>query len=224
MQKQITLAIVIVAAISSVIVGTSVFPATAFVSAGVNPTLVQQGQFLGHVSYVVKGQDGLTKQYYQGDNLVMQMGKNCAVQMLFANKTALPGTCTGAVNGPKTGFNYVAIGNKTGFTTPAATDTTLEAGTDLTNGEIERRAGTVILTADSGSGAKAAITSANFAFASTGGTSGIASNKTGNNAITGAGLFDTATRSTGDMFAEQAVSVTVGNSDTLQVTWTITLN
>jgi hypothetical protein len=210
-----------VSAVTAVMLGMNAFSGTFVNTYNTSITQEQMTPILGHVTYVVKDQNDNIKQYLQSDNTVMQRGKGCAVQMLFANKTAAVGGCITPNSGTKTGFNYVAIGNATNPTI-AATNVALQtSGGGLPTGgdEIMRRAGTVTLTADSGSGAQAQITLSAFTFSGSG-------NKTSGTTITDVGLFDGSIKGAGhsNMFAEQSVSVPVASTDSLTVTWTITLN
>jgi hypothetical protein len=179
---------------------------------------------LGHVEYTVHDAAGAVKAYYQSDNLVVNVGDNCAADRLFAPGSS--GICTsfGA-----NGFQYIAIGNATA--TFDDTNTSLgAAATTTTDGEqARRRDNTPTFTAsstNSTSGSQIIVeTPTPFTFS--------ASNAT---TVRNAALFDaaasavdangqTTTVGTSNMFSVQNLSpaVTVSNGDTLNVRWTITI-
>lgn len=166
---------------------------------------------LGHVTYILSDENGNIKSYLQSDNIVTTRGQNCATQMLFGNTTApLAASCIDAT-GATTGFNQIAIGNAT-TSTVAATDTALAVnGGGL---EIKRSQGTTTFATS-----QAIITSPSFVF-------NAASDNTAGTTVTQSGLFDGATvgAANSNLFADQAISIAVGSTDTLVVTWTITLS
>lgn len=194
-------------------------------SSGNDPT--GKAPFLGHVTYVLYDKNGNVKAYLQSDNVVTQKGKNCAVQLMFNNKTAVTGGvggCSALTGGgsASTGFNWIGIGN--GTTTVSDADTALNFG--AITGEVQpRKQGSVTYTAaSSGVGAKATIaTTSNFAF----------TELTTGTTITQSGLFNQAgtigaggkvnAATTGDLFADQSITVAVSPSDTLSVSWAVTV-
>lgn len=180
---------------------------------------------LGHVEYTIKDASGLVKAYYQGDNMVVNQGDNCAAARLFDPSDSQTNGCTsfGA-----DGFQNIAIGNRTGYTFDDPDTSIGAAATTTTDGEQARiRDNTPTFTVSSGnatSGAQIVIeTPAPFKFS--------ASNAT---VVRSAALFDSSathdangqtTTVSGKMFAAQNLSpaVTVSNGDTLNVKWTITI-
>ena len=212
-----------VAAITVTFLATNgVLTATPFAIAQI-PTLQSvDSKVLGHVTYVLRGPDGHIKSYMQTDNIRTTQGLNCATNYLFNNKTTATG-CPATTG--TTGFSYVALLNKTGFATSAAdTLTTLSKQSALMN-----------VTGEGGSGANAA--SGLFGAAQSVTLNGATGQavivspaytfsklNTGTTAttVTGSALFNAA-GSTANEFAENTMSVAVGNQDTLTVTWTINL-
>src|SRR3990172_6290327 len=73
---------------------------------------------IGHVTYEVRGMDGQIKHYFQSDNVITNLGKDCSAVAIFDSDNDET-FC--AKNGD---FAYIAIGNTTG---PAVvvTDTAL---------------------------------------------------------------------------------------------------
>jgi hypothetical protein len=178
---------------------------------------------LGHVEYVLKDADGLVKAYYQGDNLVVNQGDNCAAVQLFD-----PGSSGNGCDSFGTdGFQYIAIGNSTATFDDDSTNIGA-AATDATDGEQARRQDTVpVFTQSSGTtptGAQIVIeTPTPFEF-----------NASNDTTVYSAGLFDAAathdthgqtTTVTGKLFSAQRLNptVTVSSGDTLNVKWTITI-
>ena len=179
---------------------------------------------LGHVEYTVMDASGLVKAYYQGDNLVVNVGDNCAADRLFNPGSS--GICTSFGTN---GFQYIAIGNAT--STFDDTNTSLgAAATTTTDGEQARRRDSApaftASSTNSTSGSQIIVeTPSPFTFG--------ASNAT---TVRNAALFDaaasaadangqTTTVGTSNMFSVQNLSpaVTVSNGDTLNVRWTITI-
>lgn len=217
MNRSITIALfAAVFAVTVGILGMNGLSATSFgiAKSATSNTEDALGPILGHVTYVVRDSDGNIKSYLQSDNVVTTRAKGCSAQMLFANTTAPVGGCVDA-SGTTTGFNVVAIGNATSQSAGAG-DLTLDvSGAGLPTGgdQIKRNQGTVTLGSNT-----ATIQSQAFSF-------NAASDNTAGTTITQAGLFDglTTGAATSNMFSIQDISVAVGASDTLTVTWTITL-
>jgi hypothetical protein len=202
------------------------------------PNLKMGFGLLGHVTYVVKDKDGNIKQYLQTDNVVTQAGRNCAAQELFQNLTSAPGVgsaaCKVAAGGLTTatnGFNWIGIGNGTNAVSATGTDQNLtlnQLGSTKYGEVTPRQQGTVVFTAATGGpnlGPQATITSPAFAF----------THLTSTTVLNQAGLFDrtgsaalggiagNVAAPAGNMFADQNINVSVAPSDTLTVTWKITL-
>ena len=164
---------------------------------------------IGHVTYEVRGMDGQIKHYLQSDNVITNLGKDCAAVAIFdSNNDEL--LC--AKNGD---FAYIAIGNLTGPAV-APTDTALRNEMDR-SGLIE--AG-ITSASISPPGTVVSITTVDpFRFEEL--RSGPAATT-----VTQSGLFDNDGSATSDnMFAIRDIAggLPVTNTDTLSVTWTITL-
>ena len=203
-----TMTIGLLGAILAIAVGfisTNAISATPFLMAGNEFSPIESAYMIGHVEYTVRGADGQVKQYAQGDNLIVEKGKDCAAQMIFDNSSSTACTITSGT----TGFNFIAIGNATGAID--GTETQLDAGVGI--GEIDRTLGTVTIDT-SGTNTIATITTTTpFAFTSIGSTT-----------VQQSGLFDDGTPVNGNMFAmRDALAIPVTSADTLAVTWKITL-
>jgi len=215
--------------------------ATSFVTMKVASDVHETGKMIGHVTYELRGVDGNIKHYSQSDNVIVDIGTDCAATAIFdtaGSSMKDDGTgnmipvCTLGGNG---GFAFIAIGNATGLTntTPlsSATDTALLAtgggvGSFSSGGgdEMARSVfiGASITPAASGATPSAvttvSIASPQFSFPDLGPSGTV---------ITQSGLFDSA--AAGNMFSAKDVPGTTGsglavsNADTLSVTWTITL-
>ena len=211
MKRAITIGLL--GAILAVAVGfisTNAISATPFLMAGNQVGPNESVYMLGHVEYTVKDAQGQIKQYAQGDNAIVESGKDCSAQRIFnASDNSGTGTSVCGINGD--GFNFIAIGNGSG----AVDGTELQLDTDApTNtGEIDRVAGTVSID-NSGTDAVATITTATpFAF------TGISST-----IVEQSGLFDIGTAAGGNMFSmRDNLGINVTSADTLSVTWKITL-
>ncbi len=228
-QTTIVLSSTIVAIVAISLLGFNTLSATPFLVAQDVKQPIAGSSILGHVIYVVKDKDGNIKNYIQGDNVVTQRGHGCAVQMLFANSTTsiTGGSPCSSITG--TGlrgaiFNWIAIGNGTNAISGTGADTTLPAGGSADE-SAQRIQGLVTLDTPATNQARATITTASpFAFTNDG----------GNNVLTASGLFNRQSTcgstgcgvaaALGDLFADQAISVTVAPSDTLSVTWKITMS
>jgi len=203
-----TITIGLLGAVLAVAVGfisTNAISATPFLMAENEFSPNESAYMIGHVEYTVRGADGQVKQYAQGDNLIVEKGKDCAAQIIFDNSSSTACTITSGT----TGFNFIAIGNATGAID--GTETQLDSlGAD---GEIDRTSGTVTIDT-SGSNTIATITTATpFAFTSISSTT-----------VEQSGLFDDGTPVNGNMFAmRDDLGILVTSADTLTVTWKITL-
>jgi len=204
MKRAITIGLL--GAILAVAVGfisTNAISATPFLMAGNQVGPNESVYMLGHVEYTVKGADGQIKQYVQGDNAIVEKGKDCAAQLIFdrGDTTA----CT--FNGD--GFNFIAVGNATG----AVDGTELQLDAGAGTGEIDRVAGNVTIVT-SGTDAVATITTGTpFAF------TGISTT-----IVQQSGLFDDGAAAGGNMFSmRDNLGINVTSADTLAVTWKITL-
>jgi len=208
------------------------FSATSFVTMKAASDIHETGQMIGHVTYELRGADGNIIYYSQSDNVIVDVGTDCAATAIFDTDDAA-GLCT--LGG--SGFSFIAIGNSTN-TLPLASvdDTALDISGDCSNGfetadctgaEIARNDGTVGITkADSANGldTTVSIVSQTFEF----GAAGLQLGPAGT-VITQSGLFDSAAGGSDNMFSVRDIpgqggtGLAVTNADTLSVTWTITL-
>lgn len=203
-----TMTIGLLGAVLAVAVGfisTNAISTTPFLMAGNEFSPNESAYMIGHVEYTVRGADGQVKQYAQGDNLIVERGKDCAAQMIFDNSSSTACTITSGT----TGFNFIAIGNATG----AVDGTETQLDSSGADGEIARTSGTVTIDI-TGTDTIATITTTNpFAFTSISSTT-----------VQQSGLFDDGTPVSGNMFAmRDALAIPVTSADTLAVTWKITL-
>jgi len=172
----------------------------------------------GHVTTIVKDINGNIKAYRQGDNAVVNNGKDCVSKYLFAagstrGAAATTGTnCKGALTAP---FTAIAIGNGSATVTPATTDIRLtkEAGG---NG-LSRQLGTVTWTNATSTASSTTLITATFG-PWTAGTSSTT-------VIQEAGLFNstTANDTAGGMFAHLNISSppTLNNGDSVTIKYTV---
>jgi len=211
------------------------FSATSFVTMKAASDIHETGQMIGHVTYELRGADGNIKHYSQSDNVIVDVGTDCAATAIF-DITDASGICAlGADNG----FSFIAIGNSTNPLPLASLDDT---ALDISDGgvtnfdddnfpnagdEIARNDGTVGITkADSANGldTTVSIVSQTFEF----GAAGLQLGPAGT-VITQSGLFDSAAGGSDNMFSVRDIpgqggtGLAVTNADTLSVTWTITL-
>jgi hypothetical protein len=157
---------------------------------------------MGHVVLTVLGPDGGIKAYRQTDNLVVNNGDNSTVNKMFG----VARTTTGTVGT----FNAVAVG--TGATGPTTADTAL--GTQVGHKVI---ATTSIATATHGN----VVLTANFA-------AGKITNSSNQN-VAEAGIFDNSvanlSNNSTNLFARQTfTSISIGPTDTLQITWSVNIS
>src|SRR5574340_703899 len=157
---------------------------------------------MGHVALTVYGPDGAIKAYRQTDNLVVSNGDNATVNRMFGVSRAT----TAAVGTP-----FVAVAVGTNATSPTTTDFKIwgQQGHKVI-------ATTSIATATRGN----VVLTANFA-------AGKITNSSNQN-IVEAGIFDNTaanpTSNSTNMFARQTFSqISIGSSDTLQITWTVNI-
>jgi len=206
--------------------------ATSFVTMKAASDIHETSQMIGHVTYELRGADGNIKHYVQSDNVIVDLGTDCAAQAIFditggdpTGVNSIFDVCTPGGNG---GFAFIAIGNATGAVAEED-DTLLDtsdggAGSFGTGGGDEMtRSGYIdaTITAAVGTGLDTTVSIASLPFTFTDlGTS--------NTVVTQSGLFDSAGFAAGNMFSIRDIppvgtGLTVTNADTLSVTWTITL-
>lgn len=224
MKKYTSLALIgaIVAGITG-FVSLDAISATSLMTMQGTSDIHETGLMIGHVTYEVRGMDGQIKHYFQADNVIVDKGTDCSAQAIFDN-----GDTDVCDVSSTTGFGYIAIGNSTevfpsespGSASPD--DIALHEDTDG-NGEV-KRSGFI----------DATITAADFtAIPPTDTVVSIASTAfdfldlPSGTTITQSGLFDQAVE--GNMFSIRDIpgptnsGLPVISTDTLSVTWTITL-
>lgn len=216
MKKYTSLALIgaIVAGITG-FVSLDAISATSLITIQGTSDIHETGLMIGHVTYEVRGMDGQIKHYFQADNVIVDQGTDCSAQAIFDNGGT--DVCDLASS---TGFGYIAIGNATSAVAQA-TDTELD--TSVNGGEVKRSVfiNANITPANSGIipivHTVVSIASPPFTFTDLpSGTS-----------ITQSGLFDQS--SGGNMFSIRDIpgptntGLPVTSTDTLSVTWTITL-
>jgi hypothetical protein len=217
MKKYTNLALIgaIVAGITG-FVSLDAISATSLMTMQGTSDIHETGLMIGHVTYEVRGMDGQIKHYLQADNVIVDQGTDCSAQAIFND--AFTDVCTVGSGG---GFAYIAIGNATGAIAQA-TDIALD--TSANGGEVKRSGfiDATITAADSTAippiDTVVSIASTAFDFLDLpSGTS-----------ITQSGLFDQGTFG-GNMFSIRDIpgptgtGLPVTSTDTLSVTWTITL-
>jgi hypothetical protein len=217
-----TVTIGLLGAILAITVGfisTNAISVTPFFMAGSDISSDESFGMLGHVEYTVLDYNGQIKQYVQGDNQIVDQGRKCAAQLIFNSSD----TSSCAFNGD--GFNFIGIGNGTFAASNAALqlNDTDNIPNCLGTGdwcEMQRNPGEVTITsANPGTTIAKIKTAMPFTF-----DHGNVNHVFGVIPITESGLFDTAGVGTGNMFSNRAVSgIEVTSSDTLEVTWTITV-
>ena len=207
--------------------------ATSFVTMKVASDIHETGIMLGHVTYELRDANGNIKHYSQSDNVIVDLGTDCAATAIFDTSDA-SGICALGIDG---GFSFIAIGNSTNpFTiaSPLSTvdDTALDISGDCSGGfetadctgdETNRlAASSVVITAAASPGTDTTVSIVSPAFTfNTLGPAGTV--------ITQSGLFDSAIGGSNNMFSVRDIPGTSGtglavtNADTLSVTWTITL-
>ena len=169
----------------------------------------EQGQIIGHVTLVLTDEDGNIKSYRQTDNAVHDDGFNQIIDDAFGSTA-----CSGC---QVTTADFDVIGIGTG--TPGATSTN-ELGTPLYNTSTCDKIADVTGAASTTDTFVVTI-SASFGG---GGSTADRDDAACQVAVTEAGLFNSATDATGEMFAAQgfaAINI-VSATDILTVTWELT--
>jgi hypothetical protein len=172
------------------------------------------GHMLGHVTLIHKDSSGNIVQYFQGDNVIVNRGDDCALNYLVAGTAA--GTICGTV---AAGFLNIGLGNLT----TAAAKTDLKLGAEISSNVgtccgLARAASATAFTSSAANGNNGAKIVLTKTFTST------VTNAAGIT-ISEAGVFNSTTQGAVPMAAHQVFpTITLANLDTLAVTWTITLN
>jgi hypothetical protein len=189
--------IVVVAAIAIGVIGLTNTPST-----GLSANMIDEKQhIMGHAILTVLDPKGNIIAYRQTDNQITNLGDDCAARGLFSTGTF--GACpSGFTDG---NFKYIAIG--TSSTGLGASNTNLAAETtSFTTARITTAPS--ITQAANGAGSTVSLT-ATFVT---------------NAAVTAqeAGIFDTSTSSSGNMFARQGFTpISLLSGDSLVITWTV---
>ena len=197
--------------------------ATSFVTMKAASDIHETSQMIGHVTYELRGADGNIKHYVQSDNVIVDLGTDCAAHAIF--DTGTTEVCTLGANG---GFAFIAIGNATGATadeTESLLDTSdggvgnfgTGGGDEMTR-SLNIIDATITPAVGTGVDTTVSIASLPFTFTDLGSST----------VVTQSGLFDSAGFAAGNMFSIRDIppigtGLTVNNADTLSVTWTITL-
>lgn len=191
--------------IAAVVAISGILLSTGSLATSLQPTkLSEDPMLLGHIELVAKDINGNIKAYRQTDNLVVNTGKSCAAVLIFGaptNGTQSTTTCG-------TTMRNIAIGTATAA--PAAGDTALGAqvGGRATNGTYSLENSTSGATGSPASNPTYAIQTTFHPTAVT---------------VAEAGIFDAGTN--GHMFAhQQFTGISLASSDTLTVTWRVTMN
>ncbi len=173
----------------------------------------------GHVTTIVKDISGNIKAYRQGDNAVVNNGKNCVAKYLFAAGStrgavsSLGSLCAGALSAP---FTAIAIGNGSGVVSPATTDYRLSK--EVGGNGLDRQLGTVTWTNATASASATTLIQATF-----GPWTGVGSAAT--TVIQEAGLFNSTTdnSTTSGMFAHLNISSppTLNPGDSVTIKYTV---
>ena len=172
----------------------------------------ETGSFMGHITLVQKDAQGNILKYIQTDNVVVNEGKDCALELIFG----AGGTCPAASATEK--FDKIALfsGQTFAHTANATTGGGL-AAVDLTDSGLVSATGAVqTFVAAVGTG---------YGTTSTGGSVEIFKQFTlgAGNGITVDGAVLWNNLETAAFAAQNFGLVTLNLSDTLDVTWTITL-
>jgi len=223
MKKYTSLALIgaIIAGITG-FVSLDAISATSLMTMQSTSDMHETGLMIGHVTYEVRGMDGQIKHYFQTDNVIVDKGTDCAAVSIF-NRTDVS-VCTLGIDD---GFAFIAIGNSTNpysVSNPLSTedDEGLDVNISDGSGEMQRSLGTVTITSadtlGTGDDTTVSIVSTPFEFTDLG-PSGTT--------VTQSGLFDSDTTGTNNMFSARDINAPTGlpvtSTDTLSVTWTITL-
>ncbi len=230
----VILAVSIAAITVSFLAANSMLP-TTFMIAQSNqpPSIYDKSKILGHVTYVVRGPDGNIKSYAQTDNQEQVMGKTCAINAMFSPSTTSlttgNTTCSLGRVSAFTGFNVIGLFNGTGTLILNGSDTYAKSKINSGFVQSSSKDGLIPTTAGSNQGAPVAGTVSGSAYNSitiSSGSIAFTNLSSSGTTIRGSALLNS-TSGTPTMFAENTFgsgSVSVGNQDTLTVTWTITLN
>jgi len=191
--------------------------ATSLITMQGTSNMHETGLMIGHVTYEVRDMDGQIKHYFQSDNVITDVGTDCSAAAIFDSTDSV---CTGLGN-----FAYIAIGNATSASAQEV-DTALDisgggsASFGTGGGGEMARSGLIDATITAALSPTldtvVSIASTPFTFTDLG---------SAGTTVTQSGLFDSGLAETGNMFAIRDIvgGLDVFSTDTLSVTWTITL-
>ncbi len=116
MNRQKSIAVfAVIAAVAMTSIGLTGISATPLIVSSIPQS--QEGiAILGHVEYTLRGDDNQIKAYIQGDNSVVDDGKDCVAGLMFGSPDA--GGEFGICKDSTSKFNFIAIGNGTGTVDP----------------------------------------------------------------------------------------------------------
>lgn len=198
MERKQSIALFGIVIVAAVVVGVLSLNSTP--SAGLSANMIDdQSHMLGHVVLTALDPKGNIIAYRQTDNQIVNTGDDCASKGLFGTA----GSCSAQSTN---NFKYIAIGTSSASVSASNTNLAAEQTTSLTTNRIT----TVPTITNAASGAGSTV-SETATFVTTGALS-----------IQEAGIFDTSTSSTGDLFARQGFTpISLLSGDTLGITWTI---
>jgi hypothetical protein len=206
MNRRITIALLGTAfAVAAGLIGINTISATPLLLAQSVPTQ-ETGAILGHVTYQVTDSTGHIKKYVQTDNLVVDIGKKCAITKIFQYNNTQVCTLPAATNA-RNGFNWISIGNGTGSAANADIQM-VNGGANVKNQTVQV---TPTLSQSTGNPGIATL-SRTFSFNANNATT-----------ITVSALMDGIGNGAGArMFAEKTgLGVTVSSGDSLTISWTV---
>jgi len=93
--------------------------ATSFVTMKAASDIHETSQMIGHVTYELRGADGNIKHYFQSDNMIVDLGTDCAANAIFdttgssTKDDGAGGQVPICTLGTDNGFSFIAIGNST---------------------------------------------------------------------------------------------------------------
>ena len=195
----------IVIALSAGVLGTNGFSIMSSSTAG--HTSISSGMpMLGHVTLVVTDAQGHIKEYRQGDNTVVTIGKSCVAARIFGSTSiacASPGT---------TSYDVLAVGTGGSPQTQPATSAN-RLVTETTSPTQMARGVANIDTMVDASGATGAIVTLSKQFTN---------NAAGTINVNEAGVFNGTTVASAGMFSAQTfTAIGLNQNDALTVTWTV---
>jgi len=172
----------------------------------------EQGQIMGHVTLVLTDEDGTIKAYRQTDNAIYNNGFNQIIDDAFGSAA-----CAGCQNVDTADFDVIGIGTGVVPAALSATDLASPTGTATLCDRVVDGTGAV-------SAADTFLVTISASFGGLTSGADMANANCEGTAITEAGLFNSATDATGEMFAAQgfaAINI-VSATDILTVTWELT--